>query len=375
MGIFGTKAGNRTEAAGAADVFTAPERERIEALWRLTALPRAEFDATYGAMLDGFWRYAASARGEAWAALRRESLACAVAALRARQARVLPRFAAAEDAARLAEVMSFALAACVVAERFAAVAGRATAPGWRPLTDDLPETTALGGAAPPRPFGALLLARLAGEAGLGWLGQEPAALRALTAYFGEGPSELRAIAEEAERRIGLPLDRGPAVSAPDAPPAEECAADRPDAPQPQAAATVAAEPEPAPERALPPAIGGEGAGWEWINWTRAGLRDGSVPVNAAGAWLHNIAGEAYVVAPACFEAFATGRDLAAATIRNRVVRLGRHRSRASRSGAANLFRAVLADGSRVKGMVFPGELIWDDDPPPRANAELVRKRR
>ena len=357
MGIFGQKARNRAEAAGAADVFTAPERERIEALWRLTALPRAEFEATYGAMLGGFWRYAASARGEAWATLRRESLACAVAALRARQARVLPRFAAAEDVARLAEVMSFALAACVVAERFAAVAGRATAPGWRPLTDDVPETAAPGGAPAPRPFGALLLARLAGEAGLGWLGQEPAALRAIT--------------EEAERRIGLPLDRGPAASAPDPPAAEEAAADRPDPPQPQAAT---AEPEPAPERTPPPAIGGEGAGWEWINWARAGLRDGSVPVNAASAWLHNIAGEAYVVAPACFEAFATGRDLAAATIRNRVVRLGRHRSRASRSGAANLFRAVLADGSRVEGMVFPGALIWDDDPPPRANAELVRKR-
>ena len=28
-------------------------------------------------------------------------------------------------------------------------------------------------------------------------------------YSGDGPSELRAIAEEAERRIGLPLDRGP----------------------------------------------------------------------------------------------------------------------------------------------------------------------
>ena len=371
MGIFGRKAGNRAEAAGAADVFTAPERERIEALWRLTALPRAEFDATYGAMLGGFWRYAASARGEAWVALKRETLACAVAALRARQARVLPRFAAAEDAARLAEVMSFALAACVVAERFAAVAGRATAPGWRPLTDDVPETATPGGAPPPRPFGALLLARLAGEAGLGWLGQEPVALRALAVYFGDGPSELRAIAEEAERRIGLALERGPAASAPDPPAAEEAAADRPDAPQPQAAT---AEPEPEPGRAPPPAIGGEGAGWEWINWVRAGLRDTSVPVNAAGAWLHNIAGEAYVVAPACFEAFAAGRELAAATIRNRVVRLGRHRVRASRSGAANLFRAVLADGSRVEGMVFPGELIWDDDPPPRANAELVRKR-
>ena len=370
MGIFGRKAGSREEAAGAADVFTAPERERVEALWRLTALPRAEFDATYGAMLDGFWRYAASARGGAWAALRRETLACVVAALRARQARVLPRFAAAEDAARMAEVMSFALAACVVAERFAAVAGRATASGWRPLTDDVPEGAEPGAEPPPRPFGALLLARLAGEAGLGWLGQEPAALRALAAYFGEGPSELRAIAEEAERRVGLPLDRGPAASAPAAPPAEDGASDRPDAPLPQAATA-----EPAPERTPAPAIGGEGAGWEWINWVRAGLRDGSVPVNAAGAWLHNIAGEAYVVVPACFESFAAGQDLAPGTVRNRVVRLGRHRTRTSRSGAANLFRAVLADGSRVEGMVFPGALIWDDDPPPRANAGLVGKGR
>ena len=70
----------RAAAPGTADVFTAPERERTEALWRLTALPRAEFDATYGAMLGGFWRFAAAARGEAWAALRRETLVCAVAA-------------------------------------------------------------------------------------------------------------------------------------------------------------------------------------------------------------------------------------------------------------------------------------------------------
>ena len=146
---------------------TVAERDRIEALWRLTALPRAEFEATHRAMLGGFWRYAESARGEAWTALRCETLACAVAALRARQARVLPRFPAAEDAARLADVMSFALAAAVVAERFAAVAGRATAPGWRRLTDEVPESTAPVGAPPPRPVGALLLARLAGEV---WLG-------------------------------------------------------------------------------------------------------------------------------------------------------------------------------------------------------------
>ena len=106
-----------------------------------------------------------------------------------------------------------------------------------------------------------------------------AALRALAAYFGDGPSELRAIADEAERRIGLAVDRGPASSAPRAPPTEEAAADGPAAPEPQAATA-----EPALQRTPPPTIGGEGAGWEWVMWMRAGFRDGSVPVNAAGAW-------------------------------------------------------------------------------------------
>ena len=54
---------------------------------------------------------------------------------------------------------------------------------------------------------------------------------------------------------------------------------------------------------------------------------------------------------------------------------GRRRQRASSSSSAYVFRAVLADGSRVKGMVFPGELVWDDDPPPQANAGLVGKGR
>ena len=37
--------------------------------------------------------------------------------------------------------------------------------------------------------------------------------------------------------------------------------------------------------------------------------------------MHDIAGATYVVAPTCFEAFAAGRDLAAAKVRKRVVRL------------------------------------------------------
>ena len=53
---------------------------------------------------------------------------------------------------------------------------------------------------------------------------------------------------------------------------------------------------------------------------RAGLRDGPVPADTDGGWLHNIADETHVVAPARFEAFAAGRNRAAATVRSRVVR-------------------------------------------------------
>jgi len=360
MGIFGrTKTRPATTVGG--DLFTAAERERVDALWRLTALPRDEFEATYGVLLGRFWRYVSAATGAAWAALRSESLTCAVAALRARQARVLPRFAAAEDAARLAEVMSFALAAAVVAERFGLVAGRASAPGWCPLAADVPAAATLGDDRVPASFGALLLPRLAGDAGLAWLAQEPAALTALAAYFGGGPSELRAIAEEAERRVGLPLPRapGPAVGAA----------------QQDARAGASAGGNGSEAAGAPARIGGAGGGWRWINWVRDGLRDGTIPVNAAGGWLHNVAGEAYVVVPDGFEAFAASEEIEPKTVRNRVARLGRHRERLAPSGAANTFRAELADGRRVEGMVFPGELIWDADPPAEAGGALGRRRR
>ena len=361
MGIF-KRTKRRTGTTVGGDLFTDGERERVNALWRLTALPRDEFEATYGVLLGRFWRYVSAAPGEAWSALRSEALTCAVAALKARQARVLPRFAAAEDAARLAEVMSFALAAAVVAERFGLVAGRASAPGWCPLTADVPASATLVGDPAPTAYGALLLPRLAGDAGLAWLGQEPAALTALAAYFGPGPSELRAIAEEAERRVGHALDRSPV------PPGTT-------AQQPDGQTETAAGKDRAEALVQPARIGGEGAGWRWINWARGGLRDGTVPVNAEGGWLHNIAGEAYVVVPDGFEEFAALEQVEAKTVRNRVARLGRHRERSSGSGAANTFRAELADGRRVDGMVFPGELLWDDRPPPEAAGKRGRRRR
>ena len=376
MGIFKRKVGTpRAERASNA-VFTDSERERVAAWWRLTALPRAEFDATYGDMLSRCWRYVAAPAGADWTTLKDEALICATAALRVRQARVLPRFGAAEEAARLHEVMSFALTAAVVAGRFGQLAGRASAPGWCPLTEDLPTTAVLEDVAVPRCYGALLLPRLVGDAGLAWLGQEPVAMRELAAYFGEGPSELRVIADEAAVRVGLAID----APAPEAAPAavgpcegadalEETRTEE-DRPVPPAADAKAAS----PAGPLEP-IGGEGAGWRWFNWVRAGLRDGKIPANAEGGWLHNIAGEAYVVMPECFDAFAAVENVDAKTVKNQVARLGRHRERKTPSGKANTFRAELPDGRRVDGMVFPGDLIWDDKAPPQADGALGRRRR
>ena len=389
MGIFKRKVVAQRAEPVVDAVFTDPECERVTALWRLTALPRAEFDATYGIMLERCWRYVAAPGGEDWATLKDEALIYATAALRVRQARVLPRFGAAEEAARLHEVMSFALTAAVLAERLGQVAGRASAPNWCPLTEHLPETAVLEDIAVPRCYGALLLPRLVGDAGLAWLGQEPVAMRELATYFGEGPGELRAIAVEAAARVGLAFDvPAPETGPADGEPCKEC--EQPEEKSSDGEPADASEEPPADEDlSSPPAtdpqtlsaaqplepIGGEGAGWRWFNWVRAGLRDSTIPANAEGSWLYNIAGEAYVVLPDGFEAFGALEGLDAKTVRNQVARLGRHRERKTPSGKANTFRAELPDGRRVDGMVFLGELIWDEDPPPLADGALGRRRR
>ena len=358
-------------------LFSDEEADAVEALYRLTALPREEFEATYGDLLRRCWHSIAKVRGAEWTALRERALQCAIAALKVRQAHVLPRFAAAEDSSRMAEVMSFALAACVVAERFGLVLGRAVGPDWSPMAGDVPEGTELADRDVPRSLGALVLPRLLGVAGHEWLGQQPEALLEVAAYFGGGPSELRRIADDAAARIGRPVvPPGPAREAL----AENGDADghaAPTAPETEPASTAAPSVTTdsgggqAPEAMPAPSDIGDGrVGWQWFNWVRAGLRDGSVVANTDGGWLHNIEGSAFVVDPDCFEALAAGESMPPKSIRNRVLKLGRHSTRRSSAGRADAFPAALADGRRVSGMVFPGELFWDQDAPPASKSAL-----
>ena len=131
---------------------------------------------------------------------------------------------------------------------------------------------------------------------------------------------LRAIAVEAERRIGLPFVGGPTSSVPDALRGEEAmAAGRPATPDRDSRARA----RPRAGTAARDRRRGRGLG---VGQLGAGglarrLRRGQLRKRLAAQ--HR--GRGVCGRPACFEAFAARRDIAPATIRNRVVRLGRHR--------------------------------------------------
>ena len=127
--------------------------------------------------------------------------------------------------------------------------------------------------------------------------------------------------------------------------------------------------------AAPPAgfaDGPRGLGWGWFRWAREQLESGAVVVNADGGWLHRIGDDAFAVVSVCFEEWAAREGVAASTAKNRVGRLQRHRPSQRRDGGTgDRFRAVLGDGRRARGMLFPGGLLWGDDEPEDGSATLL----
>lgn len=117
------------------------------------------------------------------------------------------------------------------------------------------------------------------------------------------------------------------------------------------------------------------AGLGWVRWVRERLASGAEAVNADGGWLHRMGDEAFVVVPDCFEACAAADGVAVKTVKNRVMRLGLHRMERTGDGAVDLFRARLGDGRVVRGMLFPGRLLWGDDAPEAGSATLTGRYR
>ena len=117
------------------------------------------------------------------------------------------------------------------------------------------------------------------------------------------------------------------------------------------------------------------AGMGWVRWVRERLASGAVAANADGGWLHRMGEEAFVVVPDCFEACAAADGVAVKTVKNRVMRLGLHRMERAGDGAVDLFRAALGDGRVVRGMLFPGRLLWGDKAPETGSATLTKRYR
>ena len=125
---------------------------------------------------------------------------------------------------------------------------------------------------------------------------------------------------------------------------------------------------------IPPAIVDgrpRAKGWGWFEWAREQVESGAVAVNADGGWLHRIGGDALAVVPDCFEEWAAREGVAANTAKNRVNRVQRHRPQHGNGRVGDRVRAVLGDGRKVHGMLFPGELLWGDDDPEDGPARLA----
>lgn len=372
-------------------------KEALDVVWRLTRLPKTEFELTYGELLARTWRYLGNAAGEPWTGLKSEIVGHLVAALRVRQARIVPRTEPMEDAARLGEVMTFALAAAVVADRVGQAVGRSCRRGWCPWAEGVPPDVAVEAVPVPGAYGALVAAELVGAKARAWLGQEPVAMRAVASYFGEGQSELRAIADEAATRIGLPVgararveeeagepegavasdvgSAAPVVGSVEGPVAGDGAMDAPSGAGAEPGPDVASfrRQEEAPED-----LGTGAGGWEWVNWIRRGVWDASLPVNVADGWLFNVDGQAFVAVPDGFDAFVASGEgaIEAGVVRNRVARLRKQRTHRARNGSdgADMWRVRMPDGSVRVGMLFEGALLWDRSPPPASGATLRRGR-
>ena len=112
-------------------------------------------------------------------------------------------------------------------------------------------------------------------------------------------------------------------------------------------------------------------GWGWFEWVREQVGSGAVAVNADGGWLHRIGDDALAVVPDCFEEWAAREGVAVKTAKNRVNRVQRHRPQHGHGRVGDRFHAVLGDGRRVHGMLFPGELLWGDDDPEDGSAMLA----
>jgi len=327
------------------DIDAATLQSRI---WKLTALPRDEFDLTYGALFNNAWHYAAHLPVDDalpdLKALKSDILSEITVVLRARQSRILPKRLPTEDAARLAELVSFALAVVVLTDRFAQSVGglqlKHGATSWCALLEPIPKHSEnVHRHTPHAAFGSLLIGVLVSPEGLRWLAQEPIILDEVLRYFANDPgSEFRLLVDGESQAPSADTDQA-----------------------------VQQVPTPGNDKSGDDKVAN---GWRYVSWVREQLAANTLSANGPESFIHALPDNAaYLVVPEAFEGFAEASGVPANRVKNQVVRLGLHRIKAD---GKNLYRGTL-DGRKVQGMVFKDTSAFWAKPPSPSDAVKVRR--
>lgn len=405
--MFGLKR-KRALQSGVSAVISSPEglggaEERwYSTIWRNTALGRDEFDLTYGAFLNLSLDYLDTTPQGGWPGseyheVRSRTLTMVNTALRIRQAHIIPRGVASEDASRLGEVMSFVIAVAVVLEQVNKFVGafkfENEGPRWCPLVEAMPVDAEIVGHQTLDPtFALLLLSRLVSEAGLRWITQEPEAMNELLLYFkGDRRSAIAPVLDMAKAKVGhvqrreprrdtheevscdveaIPAQQQPpdalsaresgvepiiearkgeeAVSAPKEPPEAITAVSQVQSSMPT---TTAKTGERAPAK-----------GYLYLNWLRGQLDNGNLVPNQADSLVHVLDdGTVLLRVPEAFHPYVDGKGVTAKQAQNQLVRLDQHRIK---KDGKDIFVGRGADGKKIAGLVLKNaDVLWPANRP------------
>lgn len=326
MKFFGRK--NPSTAGQGARGPVILENTRLLEIWKQTSLPRAEFDKTYKSLLDRSVQYLRAEPSNGWEHFRADEVEDKLVrdvlrALRVRKGRLVPKGLPAEDSARVAEVMSFALAVCITLQAVGEAVGTSTlrldtGGAWGPTLGPAPSSAvSTGRSSISGGFGLLLFSSLLSDQAQAWLYQEPIAMFELVRFF-DSPktSELKEIARLAGDAAGI-------------------SALIPNSSKRESRAKVGQK---------------VGLGRQYFEWLDAAIESGEVVINQPESFVHGLPnGALYLVVPNAFEAFAKEKTLRVKAVENRVLKMKAHRSH--ETGKTH-FSAKVAKNVRVKGFVF-----------------------
>ena len=284
-------------------------------VWKLTALPRSEFDATYLDLWTRTVAYVKAHHPHNAEQFRVELMTLTRAAMRVRQSQIVPRRVPTEEATRLSELITFVLAVAVAMHAIRASvpadAANALEPDWG-------------------------LNTLLCTASRRWICDEPIANEELQRFSRlDTDSELRDLIELAELR--LTTLRAPTKN------------------------------EAKPKVQAPTVPTRRAKGWRFLEWLRTEIEAGHLIVNAPDSVVHTLpGGETFIVAPAAFDLFQKVDGEPAKRTQNQVARLGVHRV----VEGHNLFSANV-DGRGVRGLILGRDAgLWTKTPVPNPSLRI-----